>query len=176
MVGDGHAESAEPGGDGFADATETENAGGFTAESGGQGELAREPVALVQKAIGLDKATAGHEDKCRGKVGDVVSEHVWSVGEANPALPAGGKVHAIVTDPAEGDDFEIGQAGEEVSGDLGATIANEGADGRWRCRKQGLECGRGGGVEASEVLLQERLNGGREGGEDEGSRMRHDRA
>ena len=118
MVGDGHAESAEPSGDGFADAAETENAGGFTAESGGQGELAREPLALVQKAIGLNEATAGHEDKRRGKVGDIVGEHVWSVGEANTALPAGGKVHAIVTDPAEGDDFEIGQAGKEMGGDL----------------------------------------------------------
>lgn len=118
MVGYGHAESAEPSGDGFADAAETENAGGFTAESGGQGELAREPLALVQKAIGLDKATAGHEDKRRGKVGDIVGEHVWSVGEANTALPAGGKVHAIVTDPAESDDFEIGQAGKEMGGDL----------------------------------------------------------
>jgi hypothetical protein len=173
VVGDGKTEGGEAGGDGLADAAEAEDSGGLATERGGERELGLEPGVLVEEAICLDEAAAGHEDEGGGEVGDVVGEDAGGVGEADAAGMAGGDVHAIVTDAAEGDDLEIGEAVEEGSGDLGAAIADEGTDGGSGGGEVEIKAGRGIGGEAVEGLLEEGLDGWREGGENEGNGVVH---
>jgi hypothetical protein len=172
VVGDGHAEGGEAGGDGFADATEAKDAGGFATQGAGEGEGAVGPGVLMEEAVGFDEAAASHEDERGGDVGDIVGEDVGGVGEADAAGAAGGEVDAVIADAAEGDDFEVRELVEEGGGDLGAAVADEGADGLGG-REGGGERGGRSGVEAMEVLLQEGVDGRGERGEDEGGGVDH---
>ena len=129
---------------------------------------------MVEEAVRFDEAAAGEEDEGGGDVCDIVGEDIGGVGEVDAAGAAGGEVDAVVADAAEGDDFEVGELVEEGGGNLGAAVADEGADGVGGSGEGGFEGGGGGGVEAVETLFQERLDGGGQGSEDEGGGEGHD--
>ncbi len=129
VVGDLHAAGLQAVGDGFANATEAEDTGGFATECGSERELFLLPVASMEKAIGGEQLAAGHEDERSGKIGDIVCEHIGRIGHADAAGAAGVEIDAVITDAADGDELEGGQLGNKRRWHLTAAIADEDAGG-----------------------------------------------
>ena len=115
-------------GDGPADAAQADDAERLAVEALAQRQRAFGPGAGAHEALALDDAPHARQDQREGHVGDILGQHVRSVGDPDSARPRAVEIDRVEADAETGDDLELRTGVDELRAGAEHAVGRDGPD------------------------------------------------
>ena len=139
-VGDRHAESTGPLGDGFANAAQAHDAQASPRDFAAQGHGAAGPLACTDKLVCLRDSATHRQHQAHGQIGHIVGQHIGGVSDRDAMFDGGRYIHTVIAHAKHRDHFGIGQLREQAARYAGLTRSGHTQDAGGEGCKSGRVC------------------------------------